>query len=440
MSERGNLTGEHGSADPWPPSGEMWPPAPPSPAGPPSRRPGNGGSTFHPRTGSKFALRRLGVLVLVLALVGSGVWWFGIRDDGPSVADPVPVEQLELQAWAPYWTLEHSLAQFERRSMYFSEVSPFWFQAAGVDEIRADPNAPEERTRQFLRAARAAEIPIVPSIVDATGAGGMANILASEGQRRRHVDAIVRFVERGDYDGVDLDYESFAFADGRDTWETTRPNWVTFIEELSGRLHAADKTLTVSIPPVFDGERTDDSGYWVYDYEAITPLVDHIRVMAYDYSTSEPGPIAPIDWVRSAAEGTADVSGDPSKLVLGLPIYGYNWPTETRGTCPPDDPNTERTTINLRTLYALLDKRGVADPTFVEETGESRFTYELTIGEGDTQCTQTRRVHFVDDVGAQLRLEIAKENGFGGVALWAFGFENGKVWDRLVPSLVKAPG
>jgi len=25
-------------------------------------------------------------------------------------------------------------------------------------------------------------------------------------------------------------------------------------------------------------------------------------------------------------------------------------------------------------------------------------------------------------------------------ALWAFGFENGKVWDRLVPSLVKAPG
>ncbi len=215
---------------------------------------------------------------------------------------------------------------------------------------------------------------------------------------------------------------------------------MTFIEELSGKLHAADKTLTVSIPPVFDGERTDESGYWVYDYAAITPLVDHIRVMAYDYSTTEPGPIAPIDWVRSAAEGTADVSGDPSKLVLGLPIYGYNWPTETVGTCPPDDPNTERTTINLRTLYALLDRRGVADPTFVEETGESRFTYELTIGEGDTQCTQTRRVHFVDDVGAQLRLEIAKENGFGGVALWAFGFENGKVWDRLVPSLVKAPG
>ena len=28
-------------------------------------------------------------------------------------------------------------------------------------------------------------------------------------------------------------------------------------------------------------------------------LVDRIRMMAYDYSVTEPGPIAPIDWVES---------------------------------------------------------------------------------------------------------------------------------------------
>ena len=46
---------------------------------------------------------------------------------------------------------------------------------------------------------------------------------------------------------------------------------------------------------MFDGGRTDASGYWVYDYAAITPLVDDIRVMAYDYSiaSGQPGPIAP---------------------------------------------------------------------------------------------------------------------------------------------------
>ena len=84
MSDRGNLLGEHGSAEPWPPSGEMWPPAPPSPTGPPSRRPGNGGSTFQPRTGSKFALRRLGrvtqaVIVLVWSILALDIDWSPAR-------------------------------------------------------------------------------------------------------------------------------------------------------------------------------------------------------------------------------------------------------------------------------------------------------------------------------------------------------------------------
>ena len=106
---------------------------------------------------------------------------------------------------------------------------------------------------------------------------------------------------------------------GRTGWRSSR-SW-------RGRLHADGRTLTVSIPPVYDAGQTDDSGYWVYDYAAITPLVDTIRVMAYDYSvpSGEPGPIAPLPWVDGVIAGTSAASGDPSKLVLGIPLYGYNW-------------------------------------------------------------------------------------------------------------------
>ena len=48
---------------------------------------------------------------------------------------------------------------------------------------------------------------------------------------------------------------------------------------------------------------------------------------------------------------------------------------------------------------------------------------------------QTREVHYVDAVGAQMRLELAKEAGFGGISLWAFGYEDGSVWNRISPSL-----
>ena len=47
-----------------------------------------------------------------------------------------------------------------------------------------------------------------------------------------------------------------------------------------------------------------------------SPHKDRVRVLAYDYSTDAPGPIAPLDWVQQAIDGTAKASGDPAKLVM----------------------------------------------------------------------------------------------------------------------------
>lgn len=408
------------------------------PQSPPRREPTPAAGTFQPRVGSRYAIRRAGALAVVLAVAGAAFWYFGIRDESDSrpAAEPPP-ELLELHGWAPYWALEHSTPELRLRADYFSEVSPFWYQATGVETVEADPNSPRKATAAFLRTARREGVRLVPSIIDTMPEGEMANILSNDDQRRRHVAAIVAFVEDGKFDGVDIDYEQFAFADSKDTWETTRPSWVAFISELSDELHGIDKTLTVSIPPVYDDGQTDDSGYWVYDYAAITPMVDRIRVLAYDYSTKEAGPVAPLKWVRRAVRGTAEASGDPSKLVLGLPLYGYNWPVRVKGTCPKDDPSVGRTTVNMRTLDKLVKKRG-AKPVYDENTGEYSFTYRLKLSAGGQTCTQTREVHYVEGTGAQLRLEIAREADFGGVSLWAFGFENGSVWNRIVPSLAKS--
>ena len=57
-----------------------------------------------------------------------------------------------------------------------------------------------------------------------------------------------------------------------------------------------------------------------------------------------------------------------------------------------------------------------------------------SVGDG-ASCVQTREVHYVDAVGAQMRLDLAKEAGFGGISLWAFGYEDGSVWNRISPSL-----
>jgi spore germination protein YaaH len=256
-------------------------------------------------------------------------------------------------------------------------------------------------------------------------AGGMAGVLADPTTRTAHVDAIVEFADDGDFDGIDIDYEKFAFEDGRDTWQATRPNWVAFVTELAERLHADGRTLTVSIPPLYDADETADSGFWVYDHGAIAEVVDRIRIMAYDFSTSEPGPIAPLSWVEEAIEGTKQAVADDSKLVLGIPMYGYNWVVATDGTCPPTAEG--RTGVPARSIDDLITRRG-AIPIRDEDSGEWTFTYELEVTDGVATCTQSREVHYVGADGARARIDLAREAGLGGVALWALGFETDGTW------------
>ncbi len=369
----------------------------------------------------------VGLVVLLAAVIGVAVM-AGRSDEAPAPRPDIP-----LDTWAPYWTLDDSLPELERRAGSMREISPFWYNATGVESIEVDPNADLDATAEFLAIARSSGARVVPSIVDALPAGGMAAILADPETRSRHVDALVEFAAAGDFDGLDLDYEQFAFADGRATWATTRPNWVAFVERLADELHADGRTLTVSIPPVFDAGRDAGSGFWVYDYGAIAPHVDRIRIMAYDFSVTAPGPISPLAWVESAITGAIEATGSADKLVLGVPAYGRNWPTATAGECPADDV-PGRTTVTARTVEDLVARRG-ATPVFDAEVGEWSFGYELELADSASSCVQTRQVHYVDGDGVRLRMDLARQYRLDGVSLWALGFDDDDVWNAILPTV-----
>ena len=205
--------------------------------------------------------RRTVVLAAAALAVVAIVAALALRRDGdeasPPAASPLP---LAVHAWTPYWALEDALPDLEARAATFAELSPLWWVTTDVESIEVQPNTPAAEAEQFLEQARELGIPLVASILDGTEAGVMAGILADPEQRSRHVDAIAGFAETTDVAGIDIDYEQFAFADGRDTWEATRPNWVAFVEELAARLHADGRTLTVSIPPVYDAGRQPTAG------------------------------------------------------------------------------------------------------------------------------------------------------------------------------------
>lgn len=363
-------------------------------------------------------------VVLVLGL--AAVWWFALRGD----EEPFRPGAFRVHTWVPPWELDEHVDEFAANATLFHQVSPFWYQVSGITSIGLYDDTPEEAAAAVLRDARSRGVPLVASLYDRTAPGAMAAILADPASRATHIDAIMSFVTTNDFQGVDINYERFAFDDGKATWTATRPNWVTFIEELGARLHAEGRLLTVSVPPVYDDGQTDDSGYWVYDYGGIVDHVDAIRMMAYDFSVAAPGPIAPLDWISDKViPGGVEAAGGPDKLVLGIPLYGRNWVIATTGDCPASAVGTQ--SPRLDAIDDLIERRD-GRPVYDQTTDEWTFTYQLEVTDGAKTCTQTREVHYGDAASVRHRMQLSVDTGLLGVALFAFGYQNGDVFDAIV--------
>ena len=380
--------------------------------------------------------RRLKVVVAAASGVAVAVAAVGLavglgRNESPTG----PLTPLPLDAWAPGWAWSNEGNDWSSLTGRLREFSPFWLHAVGVDRIEAMPGTQGDRADELIAQARRAGARIVPSIVDGMPAGGMAAVLRDPAQRARHVRTVVQLARDGDWDGVDLDYEQFAFADERDTWADTSPAWIAFVTELAAALRADGRTLTVTVPPVYAPGRSDAAGYWVYDHAALVQVADWVRIMAYDYSTANPGPIAPLPWVQQVIDGVVEVTDRPDKVVLGIPVYGYNWPTGANGTCPTTAEG--RVGVTARSVHDLIERRQL-QPVFDEATGEWAAVYDIEVSDGTSRCVQARRVHWVDGAGAAARVQLAQRAGLGGVSLWALGYDDEAVWTELA-ALVTTP-
>ena len=100
----------------------------------------------------------------------------------------------------------------------------------------------------------------------------------------------------------------------------------------------------------------------------------------------------------------------------------------TNGECPEGTPGRQEPRLNA--IEELIERRD-AEPIFNEDTGEWSFTYQVAFPEDDPQCTQTREVHYLDTDAAQQRMQMSVDNGWLGVSLFAFSYEDDAIWDRI---------
>ncbi len=368
----------------------------------------------------------------------------------PAVADNPP--RKILSGWIPYYSTKTALPAALANPDLISEVTPFWYTLKDPQTIQdnysaANPNTPIAGTIAQLQGAGYL---VLPTITDGTALNPktgknvqlvLSNYLANPATEKIIVSTITNLVLANKYDGIDLDWEAFAYIDANTTWSTTAPRWVGFIQDLALSLHAAGKLLSVTTPPLFD-PASGKRGYYLYSWQQIGAAVDRLRIMAYDYSTSSPGPIGPITWTESAVQYAISVM-PASKVFIGIPGYGRDWVTKVDGTCPSlpinylktVNPTASAATFVMHDAANLATTYG-ATPTFIAKYGESTFTYQKnyngTTADGSlTTCTATRTVWFQDAQSFSLRAALVAKYHLGGVAEWTFGMEDPAAFDSI---------
>lgn len=342
-----------------------------------------------------------------------------------------------LTGWIPYYSMKTSLPAALNNADLIKEVMPFWYtlkydgknKAAYISDLYTTGN-PSVPIATPLAAMRAAGFQIIPTLTDGTDKLVLANLLANAGNRTKIAKTISDYVLANNFDGIDLDFEGFAFVDENTTWAKTAPLWVAFVKELSALLHSNNKLLSVSSPYNFSPSEKQ-KGYTVYAWPEIAPHIDRLRIMTYDYSVAKVGPIGPISWTEKTVAYATSIM-PASKVYLGLAGYGRDWVTKVDGVCPAPFASAIKVGAKAAT-FVMRDATTLAasyqvTPVYDENFGEATFTYtksyEGSTADGrSTICTATRTAWYQNAQSYKIRSELVAKYKLGGVTAWTLGME-----------------
>lgn len=233
-------------------------------------------------------------------------------------------------------------------------------------------------------------------------------LLANASLRTKFISQILSTCTSKGYAGVNVDFEHMQPAD--------RPLYNQFILDLRDAAHARKLTVSIAMGPK-TADNPNQSWMGAFDYKTLGQEVDYLMLMTYEWGWvgGPPMAIAPVNQVRSVLDYATSVI-DPQKILMGLSLYGYDWPlpyvqgkTRASGISNNDAQNlavTEQSTVNW-------------------DVESASPWYEYTSGGIE------HRVWYDDPLSAAIKLSLVNEYNLRGVTLWVLGNEFPQLWYLL---------
>lgn len=190
----------------------------------------------------------------------------------------------------------------------------FWMPTAdgGLKVVDRFGKIEESTIAEFQKWGKKNGVRILLCVYNGTPAGWDWDLAkaAFDKNREKFIDALVKEVVRLKLDGVDIDLE------GNGKLDDSKEFFVRFIKELSARLRAKGKELTVD---TFAYKWNAPNQTW---WSSILPHVDGLHVMSYSETGTRAAHWRSYDFIKAAAGDHA------SKLQIGMTTNAAEWQGE----------------------------------------------------------------------------------------------------------------
>jgi cellulose synthase/poly-beta-1,6-N-acetylglucosamine synthase-like glycosyltransferase/spore germination protein YaaH/peptidoglycan/xylan/chitin deacetylase (PgdA/CDA1 family) len=225
------------------------------------------------------------------------------------------------------------------------------------------------------------------------------HILKDSASANRFVQQVSDTLSFYHLNGINVDFEELK--------EKTNEPLTAFQKKLYETLHAKNMLVSMDVAP-----KNGD-----YDYVKLSDYNDYIVLMAYDEynSSTGPGPISAQKWIEDAVSWTSERI-DPSKIILGIGGFGYQW---SNGVCD-SLPLTYNQAINqAKSINAKI--------IYDNDTYNLHYNYSIENNSDSTDITNNE-VWFTDAATIFNILRFSDEFPTAGTALWRLGTEDPRMW------------
>jgi len=245
-----------------------------------------------------------------------------------------------------------------------------------------------------------------------------ATFLTNATAKQTFINSMISQVQQRNGNGCNIDFEGVPAAQSA--------NFTAFMIDLCNQMHAAipGSEISIALPAV------DWSA--VYDVNAMTNYVDLFIIMGYDYywsGSTTAGPTDPLyNFVTSYNQTLTksvtyylNKNVPNGKLLLGLPYYGREWPTNA-STIP-----ATATATGVSRTYNYVKNNASGNYSNPQWDANSYSQYFSFNSAGWNQC-------FINSAYSMgKRFDIVNQFGIGGIGIWALGHDDGYTdfWDKI---------